>query len=62
MAEDCICDRILTRVKLQERAILVERKQSLGLRTLSRGVIRLHAQLKLTLSENVNATMQSNAF
>jgi hypothetical protein len=62
MAEDCICDRILTHVKLQKRAIRVEGRQSLGLRTLSRGVIRLHAQLKLTLSENVNATMQSSAF
>jgi hypothetical protein len=62
MAEDCICDRILTHVKLQKRAIHVEGKQSLELRTLSRGVIRLHAQLKLTLSDNVNVTMQSNAF
>jgi hypothetical protein len=62
MAEDCICDRIFTHVKLQKRAIRLEGKQSLELRTLSRGVIRLLTQLKLTLSENVNAIMQSNAF
>jgi hypothetical protein len=61
MAQDCIRDRTLTHVKLQKRAIRVEGKHWLRLRTLSRGVIRLHAQLKWTLVK-VNVTAQTNAF
>jgi hypothetical protein len=46
MAQDFICDRTLTHVKLQKKAIHVEGKHGLSLRTPSRGAIRLHAQLK----------------